>query len=108
MNSAITDDEARTKKVVIYVVALTLVSVCVMGVLIFIRSSPTGGGRKSPRNSSNLIETARAQTIYHELCISTLVTYPGVDQLVELKDVVPLTVKNIFSHNETNVVEQYI
>jgi pectinesterase len=89
----LSDDEARKKKVVISIFALVLVSVCVMGVVIFVRSSPTGGSRKSPHNSSNLIETACAQTNYPELCISTLVTYPGVDQLVETKDVVPLTVK---------------
>jgi pectinesterase inhibitor-like protein len=94
----LSDDEARTKKVVMSVVALILVSVvCIMGLVIFVRSNPdidaTRGGLKSPCNSSKIIYTACARTLYPELCISTLVTYPGVHQLVEPKDVVPLTVK---------------
>ena len=72
-------------------------SVFIMGLVIFVSSNhdidATGGSLKSPCNSSELIYTACSKSLYPELCISTLVTYPGVDQLVETKDVVPLTVK---------------
>ena len=39
------------------------------------------------------IHTACSQTFHPELCMSTLVTYPGVDQLVEPKDLVQATIE---------------
>jgi pectinesterase inhibitor-like protein len=93
----LSEDEVRAKKVVMSVIALILVSVFIIGLVIFFSANhdidATGGSLKSPCNSSELIYTACSKSLYPELCISTLVTYPGVHQLVEPKDVVPLTVK---------------
>ena len=97
------DERARNKWVLMVMVicCLLLVVVSVAGVVIWrIRCSPslgpgaTGGGSwKWNENCSEFIHTACSQTFHPELCMSTLARYPGVDQLVEPKDLVQATIE---------------
>lgn len=86
---------------VIMVIACLLLLGSVSGIVIWrIRSSASaspdgrrGGGWESNENCSQFIHAACSKTFHPELCVSTLVTYPGVDELVEPTELAQATIE---------------